>query len=286
MSQHADRSALDSPPGVDPNRASVARVYDYLLGGNTHYEVDRKVARELAEKMPDVRDLAVENRAFLIRACTFLARNAGIDQYLDCGSGLPTAENVHQVVQRVNPEAKVVYTDFDPVVTAHGRALLEENERTRYVEGDIYRPASILDDEVVRGHLDWTRPIALLFVATLHHWKGDRGRPAEVTQEFIDRLPPGSFVVISHILDPHDGSDDAQAMEELIETVRSGALGGATMRTRAEIRELFHGLALVPQGPGAEPEIVPLAAWWPAGPQLSGMNVAQRLIVGGVARKP
>ncbi|QRP50104.1 SAM-dependent methyltransferase [Amycolatopsis sp. FDAARGOS 1241] len=278
--EHGERSDLDGPPGVDPSRASVARVYDYLLGGSTHHEVDRQVAHELTAKMPELRDIAVENRSFLIRASTFLARNAEIDQYFALGSGLPTAENVHQVVQRVNRESRVVYTDYDPVVTAHGRALLEENDRTRYIEGDVFTPGSILDHEVVLEHLDRTRPMALFFVATLHHWKGDRGRPAEVTREFIDRLPAGSFAVISHVVDPHDGSDDARLLEDLIETIRRGALGGATVRTRAEIRELFHGLELVPPGSGAEPDIVPLARWWPAGPLLGEMNVGQRLIVG------
>ncbi|MFI5615059.1 SAM-dependent methyltransferase [Amycolatopsis sp. NPDC051903] len=277
---------LNAPPGVDPTRASVARVYDYLLGGKDHYEADRKVAESIMVTMPEIADATRENRAFLIRVCRFLATNAGITQFLDCGSGLPTAENVHQVVQRINAESKVVYTDYDPIVAANGRVLLEDNDRTRYVEADIFEPESILDDDTVRTHLNWDQPIAVLFVATLHHHKGDRGRPAEVTAEFVKRLPSGSYVVISHLVDPSDGSGDDKAIAELQEVLRSGSLKGVIARTKAEIRELFHEAELIPPGPNRVPEIVPLIDWWPDGPLLNPPNVAQRIMVGGVARKP
>jgi SAM-dependent methyltransferase len=283
MSSQVD---LNSPPGVDPTRASVARVYDYLLGGKDNYEIDRATADQLAHSMPEVRDLALENRAFLIRVCRFLATSADIDQYLDCGSGLPTAENVHQVVHRIRRDAKVVYSDHDPLVTAHGRALLDDLNQVRYVEGDIFAPDSILANQVVRAHLDWEQPIALFFVATLHHHKGQRHEPAEVMRRYIDALPSGSYVVISHILDPADSSEDAAAMAELMDTVRNGSLAGATARTYAEIGELFHGLEFVPSGPTGEAGLVPLVNWWPDGPRLKPLNVAQRLFVGGVARKP
>ncbi|MFI5615392.1 SAM-dependent methyltransferase [Amycolatopsis sp. NPDC051903] len=263
--------------GVDPNRASVARVYDALLGGKDNYEVDRQVVRELTAAMPDVVDLAVENRAFLIRVCRFIASQTGVLQYLDCGSGLPTAENTHQVVQRIAPESKVVYVDNDELVVAHGRALLEENQFTRFIRGDIFDPRSILDDEVVRGHLDWSEPIALFQMATLHHHKGERHRPAEVMHEYIEALPSGSYVALTHILDPE--GEDTEAMRNLEEAVRTGSLGGATARTRAEITELFDNLELVPPG------LVELVNWWPDGPRLKPLNVAQRLFAGGVARK-
>lgn len=269
----------NAPVGVDPTRASVARVYDYLLGGKDHYEIDRRTAAELAAAMPDVVDLAVENRAFLIRAVRFIARQTGITQFLDCGSGLPTAENVHQVAQRLNPESKVVYVDHDPVVLAHGRALLEENELTRFVPGDIFEPRSVLENPVVTGHLDWSRPIALFQVATLHHHTGDRHEPAEVMHEYVKALPSGSYVVLSHVLDPEE-PQDSHAAKELEEAVARGSLGGATWRTRAEIEELFDGLELV------EPGIVPLVHWWPDGPQLRPLGVAHRTIAGGVGRKP
>ncbi|GAA3583605.1 SAM-dependent methyltransferase [Amycolatopsis ultiminotia] len=276
MSSNVDPN---TPPGVDPTRASIARMYDYALGGSTHYDIDRQTLDELTKVMPEVSDLAIENRAFLIRLCRFLATHARITQYLDCGSGLPTAENVHQVVQRLQPEAKVVYVDHDPVVSAHGRALLEDNERTRFIEGDIFDPPSILDNEIVRTQLNWDEPIALLFVATLHHHKGDRHRPAEIMRSYLDALPSGSYVAISHLLNPGEGAD-SEAMHVFEDAVARGSLGGATARTREEILELVDGLELV------EPGLVELSKWWSDGPLLAPLNIAQRLIAGVVARKP
>ncbi|WP_328612103.1 SAM-dependent methyltransferase [Amycolatopsis sp. NBC_00345] len=276
---------LNAPPGVDPYRASVARIYDYLLGGKDNYEVDRQEAVRIMEKMPELADAARENRSFLIRAIRFLATNAGISQFLDCGSGLPTAENVHQVAQRIRPDAKVVYSDYDPIVAANGRALLEDNNLTRYIQADIFEPGSILDNDIVRSHLNWDEPIAVLFVATLHHHKGDRGRPAEVTAEFLDRLPSGSYLVISHLIDPHDGSGEDEAVAQMREVISSGSLRGVISRTQGEIHELFHETELVPPGPAQAPEVVTLTDWWPDGPLLQAPNIAQRIMAGGVGRK-
>jgi SAM-dependent methyltransferase len=254
-------------------------MYDFILGGKDNYQVDRDELARLKQVMPEVGDLAMENRRFLIRACRFLAERAGIDQYLDCGSGLPTTENVHQVVQRVESLAKVVYVDNDPVVVAHGRALLEENDRTKFVAGDIFDPPSILGADAVREHLDWSRPLALMFVATLHHHKGDRHRPAEIMREYVDALPSGSYVAISHLFDPGEGADH-ETMRVFQDAIARGSLGGATARTEAEIRELLPGLELV------DPGIVLLAHWWSDGPNLKPLNTGQRLIAGAVARKP
>jgi hypothetical protein len=278
VSTSAREAGPNTPVGVDPNRASVARIYDFLLGGKDNYDIDRRTAAEIATVMPEVRDLALENRAFLIRIVRFLAMQTGVTQYLDCGSGLPTAENVHQVAQRLNLDSRVVYVDHDPVVLAHGKALLEQNDQTKFIPGDIFEPRSILDDEIVRSHLDWTQPIALLLLATLHHHKGERHEPADVMREYIDALPSGSFVAISHIFAPDN--DDAVAMQQLEEVVAKGSLGGATARSQSEIEELFHGLEMV------QPGVVELANWWPDGPRFKPLNVAQRLIVGGIARKP
>jgi len=267
----------NTPVGVDPTRASVARVYDALLGGKDNYEVDRQVMRELIEAMPDVADAAKENRAFLIRVARFLAGQAGVAQFLDCGSGLPTAENTHQVVQRLNPEAKVAYVDNDPVVLAHGRALLEEDERTRLVEADMFDPKSVLENGIVRQHLDFSQPIGLLALSVLHNYKGPRERPAEVMREYIDALPSGSYVAISHILDPE--ADDTEGRKAIEEALASGSLRGATFRTRAEIMEFFPGLELL------DPGLELVANWWPDG-RLGPLNNAQKIYAGAVARKP
>ncbi|RJQ85065.1 SAM-dependent methyltransferase [Amycolatopsis panacis] len=269
----------NTPVGVDPNRASVARIYDYALGGSTNYEIDRKTFSQLNEAMPGLWDAATENRAYLIRVCRFLATHAGITQYLDCGSGLPTSENVHQVVQRLQPDAKVVYVDNDPVVAAHGRALLQDNDRTRFVAGDIFDRASILENEVVQTHLDWTKPIALLFFLALHHYQGDRHRPAEIMRDYVDALPSGSYVAISHFYDAGP-EGDPEALRALQEAVANGAMNGVTARTREEILEMVEGLDLI------EPGFVEVRNWWSDGPQLTAPSNAQRIIAGLVARKP
>ncbi|AYY12604.1 hypothetical protein EF847_07675 [Actinobacteria bacterium YIM 96077] len=265
------------PVGVDPNRASIARVYDAALGGKDNYEIDREVLNKVATAAPEVRDLAVDNRAFLIRACRFLAAQTGIGQFLDCGSGLPTAENVHQVVQRLNPEARVVYVDNDPVVLAHGRALLEENEYTHFVSADIFDPREVLESPVVRKHLDLSEPIAFLQLGTLHHYEGPRGDVAQIMKAFIDELAPGSYVAISHFLDPeNEYSEVAQNMEEHF---RHSPMGSGTFRTLSEIEELFDGLELI------EPGVTLCARWWPDGPQLKELNQAQQCIAGGIGFK-
>ncbi|PXY22169.1 SAM-dependent methyltransferase [Prauserella muralis] len=266
------------PAGVDPNIASIARVYDAFLGGKDNYEIDRQVFEGVKAKAPEAADLAYENRSFLIRVCRFLAQQTGLEQYLDCGSGLPTAENVHQVVQRINPDARVVYVDNDPVVSAHGRALLEENDFTHFASADIFKPQELLNNEVVVKHIDFSQPLAFLQMGTLHHYEGASEDPAKIMKEYIDALPSGSYVAISHFLDPeNEYSSVARKMEEVF---RHSPMGSGTFRTLAEIEELFDGLEL------CEPGVVRCADWWMDGPRLKPLNQVQHCIAGGVARKP
>lgn len=265
------------PVGVDPTRASIARVYDAFLNGKDNYEIDRQVFRSVQKAAPEAQDLAIDNRAFLIRACRFLATQSGVDQFLDCGSGLPTAENIHQVVQRLNPEARIVYIDNDPVVLAHGRALLEENDHTHFVSADIFKASEVLGNAIVRKHIDFTEPLAFLQLGTLHHFEGPGDGPKKIMQEYIDALPVGSYVAISHFLDPEDEySAVARRMEDVF---RHSPMGSGTFRTVSEIEKLFDGLEMV------EPGVTVLADWWPDGPQLKELNQAQRCIAGGIGRK-
>jgi SAM-dependent methyltransferase len=266
------------PVGVDPTRASIARVYDAFLLGKDNYEIDREVLHKVQKAAPEAQDLAFENRGFLIRACRFLASQTGITQFLDCGSGLPTAENTHQVVQRINPEIKVVYVDNDPVVLAHGRALLEENENTHFVAEDIFEPQRILEHEVVRQHIDFSQPVAFLQLGTLHHFNGPDERPAEIMKEYVDALPSGSFVAISHFFDPED--EDSATARKMEDFFLHSPMGSGTFRTQKQIEDLFAGLEMVPPG------VVRCADWWPDGPRLKDLNVAQRTIAGGIGRKP
>ncbi|MDV6011215.1 SAM-dependent methyltransferase [Haloechinothrix sp. LS1_15] len=278
MTGATTRNEERAPVGVDPTRASIARVYDAFLGGKDNYEIDRQVFEGVKAKAPEAQELALDNRAFLIRVCRFLAGQAEMDQFLDCGSGLPTAENIHQVVQRLQPEARVVYIDNDPVVLAHGRALLEENDRTHFSPADIYDPQAVLADEVVATHIDFTEPLAFLQLGTLHHFEGPKNRPQEIMREYIDALPSGSYVAISHFLDPeNEHSTVARKMEEVF---RHSPMGSGTFRTAAEIEDLFCGLELV------EPGVVKCAEWWPDGPRLKPLSQVSHCIAGGVAYKP
>jgi hypothetical protein len=180
-------------------------------------------------------------------------------------------------VQRINPEAKVVYVDNDPVVLAHGRALLEENDQTHLIGADIFEPSEVLQDEVVRKQLDFTEPIALYQCGTLHHYSGDRY--AEIMQEYIDALPSGSYVALSHFYDPE--TDEYSALARKMEEVfLHSPMGSGWFRTREQILSMLPGLELV------EPGLVLCADWWPDGPRVKPMPSVSYTIVGAVGRKP
>jgi SAM-dependent methyltransferase len=268
---------------VDSTRPSIARVYDGFLGGKDNYEVDRVVMSKINEAVPEAVDIARGNRGFLNRACRFLATQGNIEQYLDCGSGLPTAENTHQIVQRFNPDARVVYADNDPVVLAHGRALLEENENTHMIEADIFNPSAVLKHEVVREHIDFTEPLVLLHVGTLHHFEGDGG-PA-LMKEYIDVLPSGSFVVFSHFYDP-----EVPELTELAKRIENilvhGPMGAGRFRTKDEIVAMLPGLEIIKPNATTDPGLVACDEWWPDGPRLTPLSKAAQCIAGIVARKP
>jgi SAM-dependent methyltransferase len=271
---------VDEPdlPQVDPTRPSIARVYDAFLGGKDNYEVDREVYRQAIAIDPDAPLAARDLRNWLIRVVRFLVGEAGIDQFLDCGSGLPTAENVHQAAQRVNPDVAVVYIDNDPIVAAHGRALLEENPNTHFVFADLRRPQEILAHPVVTKYLDFSRPMVLMQCATIHHVV-DEEQPAELMRAYIDALPSGSYVALSHFLDPGEGSEYRPLARQLEDNLRK-TVGSGECRTHEEILSFFDGLELVTPG------LVPVVDWWPDGPRLKPLAAVQRLVVGAVARKP
>jgi S-adenosyl methyltransferase len=278
----APTSPSQVPVGVDPNRPSIARIYGGFLGGKDLYEVDRQVMAKINAAVPEAVDIARGNRGFLNRACRFLVQTK-IDQFLDCGSGLPTAENTHQIVQRFNDEARVVYVDNDPVVLAHGRALLEDNFRVRMVAGDIFKPSTVLENEVIRANLDFTRPLVLLQVGTMHHVEGDHA--PEIMRQYVDALPSGSYVVFSHFFDPEtpELSPIARKIEDILV---NGPMGAGRFRTRDEILPMLDGLDLIKPNAQAGPGLAVCDEWWPDGPRLTPLSDAARCIVGGVGRKP
>ena len=265
------------PAYIDVTKASVARVYDAFLNGKDNYEIDREVLRRIQQVAPEASQLGWDNREFLIRTTRFLAAQTGITQYLDCGSGLPTAENTHQVAQRIQPDARVVYVDNDPVVLAHGRALLEENDQTHLIDADIFVPGDVLNNEVTRQHIDFSEPVAVYQCGTLHHYNGSRF--AEIMQEYIQALPSGSYVVLSHFLDPEtpEFSPLARKLEEIF---LHSPMGSGWFRTKAEIMTMLAGLELV------EPGLALCTDWWPDGPRVKPMFPVQQCIAGAVGRKP
>jgi S-adenosyl methyltransferase len=264
------------PPEIDTSRPHSARMYDYFIGGKNHFAADRKTAREVLRHSPYVPVAARENRAFLGRAVRYLAAEAGITQFLDIGTGLPTTNNVHEVAQRVTPSARVVYVDNDPLVLAHARALLTSSAegRTAYIQADLRDPGAILSDPATRDVLDFGKPVALMLVAILH-FTPDESRPAEVIATLLDALPSGSYLAASHLTTDYD-KDAASAGQR----VMRGA--GITMQKRdsAEFAKLaFPGLELVPPG------VVLVSEWRPDG---TGPPPAPHEVncYGGVARKP
>jgi SAM-dependent methyltransferase len=267
------------PTPIDPTKASIARVYDAALDGMDNYEIDREVLQRVQQVAPEIAQTACDNRNFLIRATRFIAGETGITQFLDCGSGLPTIENTHQVAQRIQPDARVIYVDNDPVVLAYGRALLVENDHTHFSAADIFKPCQVIHDEVVRKYLDFSQPIALFQLGTLHHYEGMRS-PQSIMAEYIDALPSGSYVAISHFLDPETIPELSRLARTIEQIFLNSPLGSGVFRTRTEIEGMFPGLELI------EPALVPCADWRPDVPRTTPLAPAQHCIVGAVGRKP
>lgn len=267
------------PVGVDPTRASIARVYDAMLNGKDNYDIDRSVKRELLKVAPELETIARDNREWLIRVTRYFVGTVGLQQIIDCGSGLPAAENTHEAAARLNPDTKVVYVDNDPVVAAHGRALLDEGRTGFFATADLSRPAEVFAHDTVARHIDLTEPAGLMQISTLHHVSDDLD-PAAIMQAYIDQLPSGSYVAITHFVDPADGGPLSSLAQRLEDIMVSGPMGSGYFRSRDEIAAMFDGLELI------DPGLVLLPDWWPDGPRSKGLLDVQQLILGGVGRKP
>jgi hypothetical protein len=241
-------------PGIDATVAHPARRYNYWLGGKDNFAADRASGDELEAMFPKVRPGALANRALLRRATRFLAAERSVRQFLDIGTGLPTADNTHEVAQAVAPESRIVYVDNDPLVMVHARALLTSSARgrTAYLEADLNDPESILANPVLRDTLDMSQPVALMLIAVLHFIHG-YGQARPIVRRLIDGLPPGSYLVATHATQDF-GTPEQQALyQQLLEQGRSDVW----TRGEAEFAELFEGLELV------EPGVVPASEWRP-----------------------
>jgi SAM-dependent methyltransferase len=236
---------------LDASIPNAARIYDYLLGGKDHFPADRHAAEEVLAVVPQARQGAKENRAFLQRAVRFLAAEAGIRQFLDIGTGLPTQGNVHQVAQAAAPDARVVYVDHDPVVHVHASALLADDSTTVAVLADLREPEAILAHPEVRRLLDFARPVGVLLVAVLHFIR-DEEDPAGIVARLRQALAPGSFLVISHAT-----ADFHPEVAAKVTEVYRQASAPLVLRSRAAIQRVFDGFDLVAPG------LVQPAAWRP-----------------------
>jgi S-adenosyl methyltransferase len=260
--------------GFDPSRPHVARVYDYLLGGKDNFAADRAVGDQIIATLPEVQVGVRAQRAVLGRVVRYLVGEAGITQLLDIGSGLPTADNVHEIAQRVNPASRVVYLDNDPVVLSHARALLADETATFVAQGDLLKPVSIVGNPDVRAHLDWDQPIGLLLCGILHYVL-DAENPAGLVAALVDELPPGSYVFIHHLLDTGDPAAAGLQAQML------KGLGRVQFRTLAEVRRLFGDLELI------EPGLVTVPEWRPdpGTPIMADYGEILSMACAGVARK-
>ncbi|WP_026424779.1 SAM-dependent methyltransferase [Actinokineospora inagensis] len=279
-------SAAESEPwdeyprgaALDFDAPNQARLFDALLGGRDNYAADREAVTKLSALAPGAHQMTRDHREWFSRALRLLVTQRGVDQFIDLGSGLPTVDNTHQIVQRHNPDAKVVYIDNDPVVLAHGRALLEENDNTHILDYDITEPEFVTSDPDLRRRINFDRPIGLMLCMVTGFLLDDVVARATV-HGWVDALAPGSYVVVSQQYDPADGSHYADIAHALRDGFRNSKIATA-FRDRHEIESYFKGLEMV------EPGLSYLHEWWPDGPRMAKLNDLNFLILGGMGRKP
>ncbi|SCF02404.1 MULTISPECIES: SAM-dependent methyltransferase [Micromonospora] len=261
-----------APDDIDIERPSVARMYDYYLGGSHNFAADRAAARAMMEAVPEAPLMAQANRAFMRRAVQYLV-DSGVRQFLDIGSGIPTVGNVHEIAQRAAPDSRVVYVDVDPVAVAHSREILQGNPGATVVQEDLRRPAAILSHPEVTKLLDLSQPVAVLIVAVLH-FVPDADRPEEILRTLRETLAPGSYLVMSQATDEDRGHTGERAEAERVYRRTDSPL---SIRSRAELTALFDGFTLL------EPGVVWVPQWRPESPE-SAEDAAQAVFMGGVGR--
>jgi len=261
-----------APEGVDLSVPSPARMYDYYLGGAHNFGVDRELAAQVIRVMPDVPKIAQANRAFLHRAVRFLL-GAGVRQFIDIGSGIPTEGNTHETAQQQVPGSRVLYVDHDAVAVAHSEQILGANPGAGVLRADLRRPEEILDSPELGGLLDLAQPVGVLMLAVLPFISEDE-RPEELIGQFRERVAPGSYLVISH------GTGEVRpAQASAAASLYRSAADKATLRSRSRVRELFDGWDLV------EPGVVWLPQWHPDWPDDVGPDPAAISVAAGVGRR-
>ncbi|WP_007507402.1 MULTISPECIES: SAM-dependent methyltransferase [Pseudofrankia] len=272
-SLHGSVISRSAPPvDLHVDVAHTARMYDYFLGGKTNYPADREAAQEILSIYPNAPVTSRANRAFMTRVAHHLAAKRGVRQFLDIGTGIPTSPNLHEVVQAVTPEARVVYVDDDPIVLTHARALLTSDPagRTVYIDADLRDPAAILVSDLLQSTLDLTEPVALSLIAILHFIPDDT-EAFDIVCSLMERLPAGSYLTITHIANDLDPALDTVAAAYQQRGIPMVA------RDHHQITRLFAGHDLL------EPGVVALDRWHPDLAPPSDTVIGG---YGGVARKP
>ncbi|WP_406143119.1 SAM-dependent methyltransferase [Streptomyces sp. NBC_01012] len=262
------------PKNIDVHVPSVARMYDYYLGGKDNYPADREASEQLLVRVPSTKVLAVNNRRFLRRVVRHLASEYGIRQFIDHGSGLPTQDNVHQVAQSVDPESRVVYIDNDPIVLAHGKAILEENDRTSVIQADMRDTEGIFGHPEVNRLIDLDEPVAALFVSVMHCIP-DEDDPADLVRRTAARLAPGSFLVVCQLV-----SEDA-ATRDFVTDFMAKSTGNQWGRVRQQhdVHSFLEGLEVL------EPGLVEVSTWLPDSDLAPKQETEEWIEYGGVGRK-
>jgi hypothetical protein len=269
--QPVDSSTEDEHPAFDTSVAHIARVYDYWLGGKDNYAADRRAGDEAIQSYPDMASSVRANREFLARAVRYLAAEAGIRQFLDIGTGIPTANNTHEVAQSVAPDSRVVYVDNDPIVLAHARALLTSSPQgdTDYIDADLRDTETILDRAA--RTLDFSRPVAVMLIAILHVISDD-DHPYQIVAKLIDAVPPGSYLALSHVASDIEPDKVAETRKRLNRLMYQKG----TYRSHDQVARFFGGLDMI------EPGVVVVPQWRPD----SDLEAKRPTVMwGGVGRK-
>lgn len=238
------------PAGIDVTKMSHARAYDYVLGGKDNYPVDRAAAQAVIDLAPDLPALARAQRRFLLRVAKMCAE-AGIEQFIDVGTGIPTSPNVHEAVFAINPNARVAYVDNDPIVFVHNNALLARDDRVISIKADVREPQQIMNHAELQELIDFDRPLLLLFIG-LFHLVTHAEDPASLIAQFRDRMTPGSYVCMSQFCT--NGSDPTARAK--LEDISESSPAPMTFRTRDEIQQFFGGFEILPPG------VVDIQDWW------------------------
>jgi hypothetical protein len=271
-SGQAAKTTEPEPPGIDPTVPSPARMYDYYLGGKDNYAVDREAAEKALSVIPWGRKIAQANRYFLSRAVLLMAEE-GICQFIDLGTGIPTSPSVHEIARTIQPDARVLYVDNDPVVTAHNRALLTKGEGIEAMQGDIREPDSIFASLEFGQLIDFSQPVGVLFVAVLH-FTTDEDDPKGIVRAFTRHLIPRSHLAVSHITS--DGTDPGVIAK--VQEAYAKASAPAVFRTGAEIRAFFSGFDLI------RPGLQDVTQWFPYAAVFRTEQPALRFLA-GIGRK-